>query len=78
MVGNVSRALQVEDSICIVKPIGTTVKKTSKNVVESCKFVRCACMLNDANYLLVLFGEQVTLKFSSSVYNFPRVRRGVW
>jgi hypothetical protein len=77
-VGELSRALQVEDPCYIVKPIGTTMKKASKNVIEICNFVGCACMLNDASYLLVLFGVRVKSEVSSSVYNFPRVSRGGW
>jgi hypothetical protein len=55
------REPQDEDP-CVVKPICTTVKKASKKVVETCNFVRCAYVLNDASYLFVLFGVGVTVK----------------
>jgi hypothetical protein len=57
-----AREQQVEDPCCTVKPIGTTVKKASKKIVETCNFLRCACLLNDPSYLLVLFGVGVTLE----------------
>jgi hypothetical protein len=62
------REPQVEDS-CVGNPNCTTVKKASKEVVETYNIVRCVCLLNDASYLLVLFGVGVTVEVS-----FPRLR----
>jgi hypothetical protein len=59
-----AREPQVEDPCCVVNPICTTLKNASKKVFETHNFVRCACLLNDASYLLVLFDVWVTLEVS--------------
>jgi hypothetical protein len=43
MVVELDREPDVEDLRCAVKPIGTTVKKASKKLVETCNFIFVWC-----------------------------------
>jgi hypothetical protein len=43
MVVEMDREPEVEDICCVVKPIGTTVKKASKKEVDTCNFIFVWC-----------------------------------